>query len=40
MNEVFSASTIEKNFFVDSVAASNRGKSFSLTDMVGSKRAA
>lgn len=40
MNEVFSASTIEKNFFVDSVAAANRGKSFSLTDMIGSKRAA
>ena len=40
MNEVFSASTIEKNFFVDSVNPSNRGKSFSLTDMVGSKRAA
>lgn len=40
MGEIFSPSAIEKNFFVDSVNPSNRGKSFSLTDMIGSKKAA
>ena len=35
MSEVFSASTIEKNFFVDSVTASNRGKAFSISDTFG-----
>lgn len=37
MEQTFSPSTIEKNFFVDSVAASKRGKAFSVTDMFGSK---
>lgn len=37
MAEVFSPSTIEKNFFVDSVASSNRGKSFSVNDIFGKK---
>ena len=35
--EVFTPSSIEKNFFVDSVASKNRGKSFSVRDMFGSK---
>lgn len=35
--EVFTPSTIEKNFFVDSVASQNRGKSFSVRDMFGSR---
>lgn len=34
MNEVFSPSTIEKNFFVDSIPAQNRGKTFSVNDMI------
>ena len=33
----FTPSTIEKNFFVDSIPASKRGKSFSLSDVFGSK---
>lgn len=37
MNEVFTASNIEKNFFVDSISAQNRGKSFSLNDMLGNR---
>lgn len=37
MNEVFTASNIEKNFFVDSVAAKNRGKAFSLNDLYGTR---
>lgn len=35
--EVFTPSAIEKNFFVDSVASQNRGKSFSVRDMFGSR---
>lgn len=35
MSGVFTPSTIEKNFFVDSVASQNRGKSFSLGDVYG-----
>lgn len=35
MSGVFTPSTIEKNFFVDSVASQNRGKSFSLADVYG-----
>ena len=38
MNQaVFSPSTIEKNFFVDSIAANKRGKAFSIKDTYGSK---
>lgn len=37
MEGIFSASTIEKNFFVDSVPARNRGKCIGLSDMLGSK---
>ena len=37
MDSIFSASTIEKNFFVDSVPACNRGKCVSLSDMVNNK---
>lgn len=37
MQEIFTASNIEKNFFVDSVAAQNRGKTFSVNDMFGHK---
>lgn len=37
MNEFFTPSTIEKNFFVDSVASQNRGKTFSLRDAYGSR---
>lgn len=35
-NEIFQASAVEKNFFVDSVPSRNRGKSFSIKDMYGS----
>lgn len=35
MSEIFSPTNIEKNFFVDSVAAQNRGKTFSLRDTFG-----
>ena len=35
--DIFTPSTIEKNFFVDSVASKNRGKSFSVRDAYGSK---
>lgn len=37
MNETFVPSTVEKNFFTDSVPASNRGKSFSIKDMYGAR---
>lgn len=38
MNQaVFSPSTIEKNFFVDSISANKRGKAFSIKDTYGSK---
>lgn len=37
MAEIFTASNIQKNFFVDSVSAENRGKTFSVTDMFGSR---
>lgn len=33
----FTPSTIEKNFFVDSISASKRGKTYSINDMYGSK---
>lgn len=39
MNALFSPSTIEKNFFVDSIATQNRGRAFSIQDMYN-KRAA
>lgn len=38
MAEVFTASTIEKNFFVDSIPSQNRGKTFSVKEMYGNKR--
>lgn len=38
MNGIFTPSTIEKNFFVDSVASENRGMTFSVTDMYGKRR--
>lgn len=31
----FTPSAVEKNFFVDSVSSNNRGRAFSLTDMMG-----
>lgn len=34
---VFNASKVERNFYVDSVSARNRGRAFSLTDTYGSK---
>ena len=34
--ETFTPSTVEKNFFTDSIPASNRGKAFSLKSMYGS----
>lgn len=37
MDNLFTPSTIEKNFFTDSIAASNRGKAISLSDAFGSK---
>ena len=37
MNGTFTPSTIEKNFFVDSIATENRGKTFSVNDMFGRK---
>ena len=37
MSEVFTASNIERNFFVDSISPSKRGKSFSVRDMYGTK---
>ena len=37
MEQTFSPSSIEKNFFVDSVAVQNRGKTFSVNDMFGSR---
>ena len=37
MSEVFTPSTIEKNFFTDSIAAKNRGTCTSVLDMFGSK---
>ena len=39
MENVFEASTVEKNFFVDSVPAKNRGKAISVGKMFGSKLA-
>lgn len=35
MSELFTASTVEKNFFVDSIASTNRGKTFSVFDTYG-----
>lgn len=37
MSDMFTASNIEKNFFVDSIAPSKRGKAFSVKDMFGGK---
>lgn len=37
MNETFTPSAVEKNFFTDSVPAANRGKSFSIKDMYGTR---
>lgn len=37
MEATFTPSEVSKNFFVDSVSPANRGRSFSLTDMYGSK---
>lgn len=39
MENVFEASTVEKNFFVDSVPAKNRGRAISVRSMFGSKLA-
>lgn len=39
MEGIFTPSTIEKNFFVDSIAANKRGKSFSVSDMFGDSKA-
>lgn len=37
MDGVFTASNVEKNFYVDSIPASRRGRCFSLKDMMGSR---
>lgn len=37
MNGVFTPSTVEKNFFVDSIGAQNRNQCFSLKDSFGSR---
>ena len=37
MSEIFVPSKVEKNFFVDSVSASNRGKCFSVNESYGRK---
>lgn len=37
MEHIFTPSTIEKNFFVDSIPSQNRGKALSATEMYGSK---
>ena len=37
MEGTFTPSTVTKNFFVDSVSASHRGKCFGLSDMYGSR---
>lgn len=37
MNELFTATEVQKNFFTDSIAASKRGQTFSLRDTFGSK---
>lgn len=37
MSEIFTASTIEKNFFVDSIPAQNRGSSTSVKELYGRK---
>lgn len=37
MEGTFTPTSVDKNFFVDSVAAKNRGQAFSITDMLGSK---
>lgn len=37
MENVFTASKVEQNFFVDSVPASNRGRAFSVNDAYGRK---
>ena len=37
MEGTFTPSTVTKNFFVDSVSASNRGRCFGLSDMYGSR---
>jgi len=34
-NQYFKPTEVEKNFYVDSVPATNRGKTFSITDMFG-----
>lgn len=40
MGEIFSPSTIEKNFYVNNVDAKNRGRAFSVTDMLGNNKMA
>lgn len=40
MEGVFTPSKIEKNFFVDSIPAEKRGKTYSINDMFGGRRAA
>lgn len=37
MEGTFTPSTVEKNFFADSISASHRGQCFSLNDMYGSR---
>lgn len=36
-NAIFTPSTIEKNFFVDSVSTNNRGKSYSVSELYGGR---
>lgn len=39
MDGIFTPSTIEKNFFVDSISENKRGKTFSVNDMLGGGKA-
>lgn len=39
MNNVFTPSTIEKNFFVDAIPATNRGRCFSIDTMIPNNKA-
>lgn len=39
MNDIFTPTKIEKNFFVDSISKDKRGKAVSVSDMYGSKAA-
>lgn len=37
MSGIFTPTTVEKNFYVDSIAPQKRGRAFSISDMYGSK---